>query len=148
MLFRSKGVEIVGAARRAMEKLAIGRVYIDEHGETEIDDLGWTSEMNKVNEGYQFVFGRINVFVGMVSTSGIRSNSEKSVSEPTVVVESDGEESVGTSEVGIIAESKEEQHQAEKPEMLQDSGSDPDYDADSESILPLFEDRQIGRAHV
>ena len=26
-----KGVEIVGAARRAMEKLAIGRVYTDEH---------------------------------------------------------------------------------------------------------------------
>ena len=37
-----KGVEIVGAARRAMEKLAIGRVYTDEHGETEIDDSGWT----------------------------------------------------------------------------------------------------------
>ena len=43
-----KGVEIVGAARRAMEKLAIGRVYTDEHGETEIDDSGWTSEMNEV----------------------------------------------------------------------------------------------------
>ena len=81
------------------------------------------------------------MFVGMVSTSGIRSNSAESVSEPTVLVESDGEESVGTSEVSIIAESEEEQHQAEKPEMLQDSGSDPDYDADSESILPLFEDR-------
>ena len=97
--------------------------------------------MNEVDEGYQFVFGRINVFVGMVSTSGIRSNSAESVSEPTVVVEFDGEESVGTSEVGIIAESEEEQNQAEKPEMLQDSSSDPDYDADSESILPLFEDR-------
>ena len=106
-----------------MEKLAIGRVYTDEHGETEIDDSGWTSEMNEVNEGYQFVLGRINVFVGMVSTSGIRSNSAESVSEPTVVIESDGEESVGTSEVGIIAESEEEQYQAEKPEMLQDLGS-------------------------
>ena len=68
----------------------------------------------------------------MVSTSGVRSNTAESVSEPTIVVESDGEESVGTSEVGIIAESEE-------PEMLQES--DPDYDADSESILPLFEDR-------
>ena len=75
----------------------------------------------------------------MVSTSGVRSNTAESVSEPTIVVESDGEESVGTSEVGIIAEPEEEQHQAEKLEMLQ--GSDPDYDADSESILPLFEDR-------
>ena len=54
-----------------------------------------------------------------------------------MIVGSDGEESVGTSEVGIIAESEEDQ--AEKPEMLQDS--DPDYDVDSESILPLFEDR-------
>ena len=125
-----KGVEIVGAARRAMEKLAIGRVYTDEHGETEIDVSGWTSEMNEVDEGYQFVFGKINVFVGMVSRSGIHSNSAESVSEPTFIVESDGEESVGTSEVGIVAES-------EKPETLQDS----DYDADSESILPLFEDR-------
>ena len=32
-----RGVEIVGAARRAMEKLAIGRVYTDEHGEIEIE---------------------------------------------------------------------------------------------------------------
>ena len=38
-----------------------------------------------VDEGYQFVFGKINVFIGMVSTSGIRSNSAESVSEPTVV---------------------------------------------------------------
>ena len=53
--------------------------------------------MNEVDEGYQFVFGRINVFVRMVSTAGIRSNSAESVSEPTVVVESNGEESVGTS---------------------------------------------------
>ena len=88
--------------------------------------------MNKVDEGYQLVFGGINVFVGMVSMSGVRSNTAESVSEPTIVVESDGEESVGTSEVGIIAESEE-------LEMLQES--DPDYDADSESILPLFEDR-------
>ena len=42
----------MGAARRAMEKLAIGRVYTDERGETEIDDSGWTSEMNEVDEGY------------------------------------------------------------------------------------------------
>ena len=68
-------------------------------------------------------------------------NSAESVSEPTAIVESDGEESVGTSEAGIIAESEEEQNQAEKPGMLQDLSMDPDYDADSESILPLFEDR-------
>ena len=48
-----KGVEIVGAARRAMEKLSIGRVYTDDHGETEIDDSGWTPEMQEVDEGYQ-----------------------------------------------------------------------------------------------
>ena len=81
------------------------------------------------------------MFVGMVSTSGICTNSAESVSEPTVVVESNGEESVGTSKVGIIAEPEEEQDQAEKPGMLQDPSSDSDYDADSESILPLFEDR-------
>ena len=84
-----KVVKIVGAARRATEKLAIGRVYTDERGETEIDDSSWTPEMKEVDEGYQFVFGGINVFVGMVRTSGIRANSAESVSEPTVVVESD-----------------------------------------------------------
>ena len=81
-----KGVEIVGAARRAMEKLAIGRVYTDEHGETEIDDPGWTPEMHEVDEGYQFVFGGINVFVGMVSTSGVRANWVESVSDRKSVV--------------------------------------------------------------
>ena len=56
-----------------------------------------------------------------------------SVSEATAIIESDGEESVGTSQVGIVAGQKE-------PEMLPELGSEPDYDADSESIFPLFED--------
>ena len=55
-------------------------------------------------------------------------------SEGTTIIESDGEESVGTSQVGIVAEQKE-------PEMLPEPGSEPDYDAGLESILPLFEDR-------
>ena len=54
-----------------MEKLAIGRVYTNQHGETEIDDYGWSPEMDEVEEGYQLIFGKINVFVGMVSTTGI-----------------------------------------------------------------------------
>ena len=58
----TRGVEITGEARRAMEKLAIGRVYTDEHGETKIDDSGWTPEMQEVDEGYQLVFGGINMF--------------------------------------------------------------------------------------
>ena len=58
-----KGVEIVGAARRAMEKLAIGRVYTDEHGETEIDDSGWTPEMQEVDEGYHLVFFFVSIFI-------------------------------------------------------------------------------------
>ena len=70
-----KGVDIVGAARRVMEKLAIRRVYTDEHGETEIDDSGWTSDMHEVDEGYQLVFGGINVFVGMVCASGLDRKS-------------------------------------------------------------------------
>ena len=40
-----KGVEIVGAARQGMEKLAIGRVYTNHYGETEIDDYGWSSDV-------------------------------------------------------------------------------------------------------
>ena len=70
----------------------------------------------------------------MVNVSDNRVNELDSVSEATAIIESDGEESVGTSQVGIVAEEKE-------PEMLPELGSEPDYDADSESILPLFEDR-------
>ena len=117
-----------------MEKLAIGRLYTNQLGETEIDDLGWSSEMDEVNEDYQLIFGQINVFVGMISTSGNRANQLDSGSESTAVVESDGEESVGTSQVGIVAKEKE-------PEMQPESDPEPDYDADLESILPLFEDR-------
>ena len=103
-----KGFEIVGAARRGMEKLAIGRVFTNQHGETEIDDNGWSPEMDEVEEGYQLIFGKINVFVGMVGTTGNRANELESISEATAIVESDGEESVGTSEVGIIAEQEEQ----------------------------------------
>ena len=42
-----KGVEIMGETRRRMEKLAIGRVYTNQYGETEIDDYGWTPEMDE-----------------------------------------------------------------------------------------------------
>ena len=117
-----------------MEKLAIGRVYTNQYGETEIDDYRWSPEMDEVEEGYQLIFGKINVFVGMVSATGDHANESESVSEARTIVESDGEESVGTSQVGIVAEEKES-------EMLLESVSEPDYDADSESILPLFEDR-------
>ena len=133
-----KGVEITGEARRGMEKLTIGRVY---GWSSEMDNYGWSPEMDTVEEGYQFIFGKINVFVGMVNTSGTRVNELDSVSEATAIVESDGEESVGTSEVGIIAEQEEQQVPTKESEILSEPGSEPDYDADSESILPLFEDR-------
>ena len=90
--------------------------------------------MDEVEEGYQLIFGKINVFVGMVNVSGNRVNGLDSVSETTAIIESDEEESVRTSQVGIVAKEKE-------PEMLSEPGSEPDYDTDSESILPLFEDR-------
>ena len=108
--------------------------------------------MEEVDEGYQLVFGGINVFVGMVCASGLRANSAESVSEPTVVVESDGEESVGTSELGIIAGSEKYLAVNHEEESLAEPCMEPGYDADSESILPLFEDRlgygieEIGRA--
>ena len=80
--------------------------------------------MDDVEEGYQLIFGKINVFVGMVNVSGNRVNGLDSISEATAVIESDGEESVGTSQVGIVAEKEE-------PEMLPEPGSEPDYDAHS-----------------
>ena len=60
--------------------------------------------MDEVGEGYQFIFGKINVFIGMVNVSCTQVHKLDSVSEATAIVESDGEESVGTSEVSIIAE--------------------------------------------
>ena len=90
--------------------------------------------MDEVEEGYQLIFRKINVFVGIVNVSGKRVNGLDSVSEAIAIIESDGEESVGTSQVGIVAEHKES-------EMLLEPDLEPDYHADSESILPLFEDR-------
>ena len=110
-----------------MKKLAIGRVYTNQYGETEIDDYGWSPEMDEVEEGYQLIFGKINMFVGMVSATDNRANELESVSETTTIIESDGEESVGTSQVGIVTEEKE-------LEMLLESVLERDYDADSESI--------------
>ena len=64
--------------------------------------------MDEVDEGYQVIFGKINVFVGMVGATGNRANQLNLVSETTAVVESDGEESVGTSQVGIVVEPEEQ----------------------------------------
>ena len=72
-------------------------------------------------------FGKINVFVGMVGTTGNRANELEYVSEATTVVESDGEESVGTSQVGIVAEPEEQLVINHEKESLAE---------------------QIGRAHV
>ena len=124
-----------------MEKLTIGRVYTNQYGETEIDDYGWSSEMDELEEGYQFIFGKISMFVGMVNISGTCVNELDFVSEATAIVESDGEEFVGTSEFGIVAEQEEQQIPTKEAETLSEPGSEPDYDADPESILPLFEDR-------
>ena len=57
------------------------------------------------------------------------------------MVESDGKESVGTSQVGIVAEPEKQLIISEEKESLAEPCMEADYDADSESILPLFEDR-------
>ena len=117
-----KGVEIMGETRRGMEKLAIGQVYTNQDGEKEIDDYGWSPEMDQVEEGYQFIFGKINVFIGMVGISGNRVNEFDSVSEATVMIEFEGEESVGTSEVGIIAELEKQQIPTKESKRLSELG--------------------------
>ena len=77
----------------------------------------------------------------MINASGNRVNEFHSVSEATTIIQSDGEASVGTSEVRIVAESEEQQFAAKDPKTLLEQDTEADYDADSESILPLFEDR-------
>ena len=83
--------------------------------------------MDEVEEGYELIFGKINVFVGMVGTTGNRDEELESVSEATAIVESVGEESVGTSQVGIVAEPEEQLVINNEKESLAE---------------------QIGRAHV
>ena len=84
-----KGNFITGEARRGMENLAIGRVYTNHWGKTEIDDYGWSPEADSDEEGVQFVFGKVNI--GIINASGNVVDEFDSVSEATTIIQSNGE---------------------------------------------------------
>ena len=77
----SKGVTIIGEPQRGMRHLAIGRVMINLQGEQIVDDSGWSPELDSVETGSIVPIGRINVFVGTVSTSSPSRQYSDSVSE-------------------------------------------------------------------
>ena len=97
----SKGVIIMGEAMQGIKNFVFGEVTINSHGEPIVDDSGWGPESDLLESGDIIPIGKINVFVGMVHA--IRSASDEdceSVSGAATLVQSDGEESVGTAEAG------------------------------------------------
>ena len=60
------------------------------------------------------------------------------IGDVSIIVQSDGEESLGTSEVGTVTGSEKQQFAAKEIETLSEPDSEADYDTDSESILPCL----------
>ena len=100
-----------------------------------MDDSGWSPELDLVETGSIVPIGRINVFVGMVSTSSPALQYSDSVSEVGSMEQSDREESVGTLEVetGNTSQGSGSEEQTRVPRER--------FSDDTESILELFEDR-------
>ena len=94
----TKAVLIKGEALRGMENLAIGEVRMDQHGNRIVDDSGWKEEADLLDTGRVIPFGRINVFVGMIHATQQIDDKVMcdSVSGAATIIQSDGEESVGT----------------------------------------------------
>ena len=127
----------MGEALRGMRELAIGEITINSRGERVIDDYGWNPEFDQLETGNIIPFGRISVFVGMIQASGpgFGEKASDSVSGATTMVQSDGEESVGTVEVDFTGNAQAAQ--SANPAWVPRKA----IDEDSESILELFEDR-------
>ena len=132
----SKGVTIMGEARQGVENFVFGQITTNEQGELIVDDFGWGPESDLLESGDVIPIGKFNVFVGMITTRSASDGDYESVSRAATIVQSDGEESVGTAEVEKVLNTLEERldDPAEIP-------GDAVEQAGSESILPLFEGR-------
>ena len=95
----AKSVIIKGAALEGMKNLVVGRIIINMEGEPIVDDSGWGPESDLLESGEVIPIGKINVFVGLIHATRSASDEEyESVSGAATLVQSDGEESVGTPE--------------------------------------------------
>ena len=83
-----------------MERIAIGEITINSRGERVVNDVNWSLGSDQIKLGNIIPFGKINVFVGMVHASepGLEDIEFESGSE---AAQSDGEESVGTTEFDL-----------------------------------------------
>ena len=130
---RPKGVYITGEALRSRRKLAIGETTINTREERIVDDAG----SDQIEVSNYIPFGKINIFVGMVysTRSGMEESAYESVSGAATMAQSDGEESVGTTEIDLPVTAQEAQSDdpAWAPRKV--------IEDDEESILEQFEDR-------
>ena len=132
----AKGVTIMGEAKRGAENFVFGQITVNEQGESIVDDFGWWPESDLLESGDVIPIGKFNVFVGMITTRSASDGDYESVSGAATIVQSDGEESVGTAEADGVLNTLEER--------LDDPAGIPGdavERAGSESILPLFEGR-------
>ena len=82
-----------------MRRIAIGEIIIDLSNNYTNPDIG----SGQIEVSNSISFGQINAFVGMVKSSrpGIEESEHQSSSETAAMTRSDGEESVGTTEVDL-----------------------------------------------
>ena len=134
---RSKDVCVTGEALRGMRKLAFGEITINSRGERIVNDVGWSLGSDQIEVGNIIPFGKINVFVGMVHASepNLEDSAYESESGTATMAQSDGEESVGTTEIDLPVTTQEVQLEepAWTPRRV--------VEEDEESILELFKDR-------
>ena len=97
----SKGVTIMGEAKRGAENFVFGQITVNAQGESIVDDFGWGPESDQLESGDVIPIGKFNVFVGMIATRSASDGDFESVSGAATIVQSDGEESVGTAEVEL-----------------------------------------------
>ena len=117
-----------------MRRLAIGEITINSRGERIINDIDWNLGPVQIQAANIIPFGKINVFVGMVHTTepGLENNMYKSGLE---AAQSDGEESVGTTDFDLPVTTQE--GQLEEPIWMPIRK----IEEDEESIQELLEER-------
>ena len=97
----SKGVTIMGEAMQGVENFVFGEITLNSQGEPIVDDSGWGPESDLLESGDVIPIGKFNVFVGIIATRSASDGEYESVSGAATLVQSDGEESVGTTEVEL-----------------------------------------------
>ena len=66
----AKSIPFSGEALRGTENLAIGQIHTLPGGGRIVDDSGWIEEADFLETGSMLIFGQIDVFVGVIRSSG------------------------------------------------------------------------------